>query len=229
MEKKNFKIISKKKEEDCLFLVLSPIDGKNIKFKAGQFVKISSLDKTRDPNFRFYSIASSPSLTNLEFIIKIVGRFTNYLDSLKEGDELEIEGPYGHFSFSEKITKALFIAGGIGVAPMRGILQHIYRNNIKGDFIFFYSNRTRNFPYYKEFLEMNKNPNINIIFTITRENPEGWKGELGRVNKEMISKHLPSSLKDYTAFICGTVKMADEMKTILNGLGVDRVNMEAWG
>ena len=228
MEKKKFKILSKNLEKDNLFLTLAPIDGKNIEFKAGQFVKISSPRKSEDPTFRFYSIISIPFNNNLEFIIKIVGRFTNYLNSLEVNDELEIEGPFGNFHFNNE-KKAIFIAGGVGAAPIISILKYINENKIKGEFIFFYSNRTKDFPFYKELMEMNKNPSIKIIFTITREAPDDWDGETGRVSKEMISKYI-SSLKDYSAFLCGPVKMNLSLKPILKELGIDekKIKIEAW-
>lgn len=229
MEKKEFKIISKKLKKDELYFILSPLDGKNIKFKPGQFVKITSLKKQEDPKSRFYSIASSPNSNNLEFIVQVVGRFTNHLASLNEGDGLEIEGPYGHFSFSGE-KKGIFIAGGVGVAPLLSILRYIDEEKIEGNYTLFLSNRTPEFPFKEELDRLSKNPSINLVLTITRETPANWKGELGRINKEMILKYLPN-LEEHTAFMCGPTKMILSMKSLLIELGMDGKNIkfESWG
>lgn len=230
MEKKKFRIISKNLSGVRLFLKLSPNDGRNLSFEAGQFVKIISPNKKEEPRFRFYSIASPPSVDYLEFMIKVVGNFTNHLASLEVGEILEIEGTFGEFRLPKKVRNALFIAGGVGVAPIRSILRYINDNNIKGNFVFFYSNKTRDFAFYDEFIELNKNPSIKIIFTITRECPEGWKGERGRIDKKMLAKYLPS-IQKYHAFLCGPVKMSLAIKELLKELGIEEKNiiLEAWG
>ena len=75
-----------------------------------------------------FSITSSPTETDYhEFSIKECGELTSYLHGLKEGDQILVRGPYGnHFPVDDiyKGKDLLFIAGGIGLAPLRSVINY---------------------------------------------------------------------------------------------------------
>lgn len=209
--------------------ILEPKDGRNIRFLPGQFVKIYD---EKGEKFRPYSIASSPEENNLEFLIKMIGgEFTTYLDAITVGTTLYVEGPLGHFKYSNE-RKCGFIAGGTGLAPILSIIEHIHGNHIAGDFVFFYSIRTKADILQKEKLASlgREIKNLKIVYTITRETPEGWKGELGRINPDMIRKHVPDA-SERSWLMCGPLKMVTELKKELISLGVseDKIRFEGWG
>lgn len=212
---------------------LDPKDGRNIAFQPGQFVKLYD---EKGEKFRPYSIASSPEENNLDFLIKMVGgEFTTYLDTVKVGTTLYIEGPLGHFKYkyeSGTHPKCGFIAGGTGIAPILSILHHIRKNNIRGDFVFFYSIRTKADILQKEKLANlgREIKNLKIVYTLTRETPEGWKGELGRIDQKMFERNCPDA-SERNWFMCGPLVMVTELKKILVGLGVQEQNVkfEGWG
>ena len=64
----------------------------------------------------------------VEFTIRKVGRLTNGLFGLTEGDMLFMRGPYGNaFPIEDfKHKHLVIIAGGTGVAPVRSTLQYFY-------------------------------------------------------------------------------------------------------
>ena len=72
--------------------------------------------------------------------------------------------------------------------------------------------------------------NLKIVYTITRETPDGWKGELGRIDKEMIERNCPD-VSERNWFMCGPLVMVTELKKTLVGLGVPERNVkfEGWG
>ncbi len=85
-------------------------------FKAGQFVL---LRPTAELPWRAYSFSRAPG-DPLRLTIKLVpgGLVSTYVTgTLKEGDALEVKGPYGQFVLPASATKAVFIAGGSGVTP----------------------------------------------------------------------------------------------------------------
>jgi NAD(P)H-flavin reductase len=89
-------------------------------FKAGQFAMIHTHGSEKP-----FSIASPPSLKNLQFLIKEhdEGTVTQYLDDLKKGDKLKITAPFGVFCVRDTKAKELyFIAAGTGVAPFRSMI-----------------------------------------------------------------------------------------------------------
>jgi len=206
-----------------------PVDGNNLSFKAGQFVKIYDGERKM---FRPYSIASSSNSKGLEFLIKLVnGSFTTYLSTLKEGDFVWIEGPLGHFYYNHA-EKSAFVCGGIGLAPMLGMLKEIDMLGRSGDFVLFYSAKTQGeLACFDEINKLTaKNRSIRAIFTLTQETPDDWKFESGRVNEEMINNHIPAP-SEYNWYICGPLKMAQGIKELLFKLGVsqDKIKLEGWG
>ncbi|MGB5984697.1 MAG: FAD-dependent oxidoreductase, partial [Desulfobacterales bacterium] len=87
-------------------------------FQPGQRIALTQGGVTRE-----YSLASAPGEADLTLCIGVVagGRLSPRLARLAPGALLEIEGPWGHFLFQPSRQKAVFIAGGTGVAPFRAM------------------------------------------------------------------------------------------------------------
>lgn len=86
-----------------------------------------------------FSITSSPTNEEfMEFSIKKCGCVTEVIHSLEVGQQITVRGPYGrNFPVEEdfKGKDMLFIAGGIGLAPLRSVINYIrhYRKNYGKD------------------------------------------------------------------------------------------------
>ena len=210
-----------------------PFSGEIPQFTPGQWVFLHLLDeKGNSVEKRPYSIASSPSAPYLEFAIDMIhGKLTSKLDLMTVGDKVGIEGPMGHLTYKDQ-TKAAFIAGGTGVAPMMSMLRHIAEKKIDGTFVLFYTTRTRERVLYKEELEKlhEKNSGIKVVITLTREKPTNWVGECGRINHEMINKHT-NKASEHDWWMCGPMDLIKNMRVCLTGMGVDgkKLRMEGWG
>jgi sulfhydrogenase subunit gamma (sulfur reductase) len=90
----------------------------------GQFVMTSLLGIGEAP----ISISCGPRTDNiLEVVVRRVGRVTQVIHQLQIGDELGIRGPYGSgFNLDDFYGKdVLFIAGGLGLAPLRSLITPI--------------------------------------------------------------------------------------------------------
>jgi NAD(P)H-flavin reductase len=179
-----------------------------------------------------YSLSSAPSSKHIEFTIELVGgRFTGRLAKAKIGDIIGVEGPLGHMIYNDE-TKAGFIAGGTGISPMLSMLRYIAEKKTKGTFLFFYSVRTKDrILHHAELQRLQKaNPGIRVVITLTRETPDGWTGECGRLNDAMIKKHSPAA-KDLDWWVCGPPEMIKSVKECLIGLGTDpkKLRLEGWG
>jgi len=99
--------------------------------KAGQFAFVSG-EKSREPHP--FTIASSwdPSEHRLTFITKELGDFTSTLrNRLAISQKVTVEGPYGCFTFEDKQSCQIWIAGGIGVSPFIARLKQIARERQK--------------------------------------------------------------------------------------------------
>ena len=203
------------------------VEEEKVQFQAGEFIYLHILDNDKIVK-RCYSVASAPE-DDIELCIKMVnGELTGRLAKMKEGDIVGIEKGGGHFAYKGE-KKCGFIAGGVGMAPVIGILREIAKKKIEGEFVFFCSSKTEEEILYREELaELSKrNPGIKVVHTLTREK---WKGECGRVDAEMIKRNLPDA-SDYNWWICGSMAMLKSMREHLTSLGVDprKIRMEGWG
>ena len=78
------------------------------------------------------SITSSPTNRDfMEFSVKRCGCLSNWLHSMEVGQQITVRGPYGNGFPVETEFKGkdlLFIAGGIGLAPLRSVINYVRDN-----------------------------------------------------------------------------------------------------
>lgn len=194
---------------------------KKIEYKAGQFVMLKAQIKDKKIG-RAYSVASINEDELIEITFKVCGEFTNYLNTLKEGDKIICQGPFGHFTLDKNQNKKLvMVATGTGITPIRSILRDLYLNKKMNDFekiTLIYGSRFLNtLNYHEEFTTMNvEYDNFEYIPILSREeNWEGKKGHVQSVVKENVGKET-------TYYICGLSVMAKEVKEILIERGVQK-------
>ncbi|GAB4043967.1 ferredoxin reductase family protein [Spirosoma litoris] len=74
-----------------------------------------------------FTIASSgDDPTRLRFAIKELGNFTsNLLHQLQVGQVVDVEGPYGEFTFNDSSERQIWVAGGIGITPFLARLAYL--------------------------------------------------------------------------------------------------------
>ncbi|HMR55177.1 MAG TPA: ferric reductase-like transmembrane domain-containing protein, partial [Candidatus Doudnabacteria bacterium] len=115
---------------------------RDYKIKAGQFMIFRFFQKGFWTQAHPFSVSMLPESGEFRITAKKLGDFTNQLEHITPGIEVLIDGPHGVFT-EEKITqdKILFIAGGVGITPIRALLESL---GPKGkDLILLYSNKSR--------------------------------------------------------------------------------------
>lgn len=203
-----------------------------LEHKPGVFVMMHLLDEKGESTLkRPYSIASAPGSEELEFCIKMIdGEFTSKLDKLKTGNIVGIEGPMGRFTYEG--DKCVFICGGTGIAPIISMVRDIANKKNEGEYLVFISARKQSMLiYYDELKGIDReNANIRVIFTLTREEPEGWEGRCGRIDEALL-KEFMSDPKEFNWYICGPMKMVLSLKEYILGMGgkEEKVHFEGWG
>lgn len=175
-----------------------------------------------------FSITSSPTNTEYkEFSIKRCGILTEALHAMEEGQEIGIRGPYGKPFPVETAFKGqnlLFIAGGIGIAPLRSVINYVRDNRANyGHVDVLYGSRSADdLVDYKEMCdEWMKEEDFNVYLTIDREQ-EGWDGHVGFVPaylKELAFK------PDCTAIICGPPIMIKFVLAALIEMGFSKTQV----
>ncbi|RSN39899.1 oxidoreductase [Amycolatopsis sp. WAC 04197] len=94
--------------------------------KAGQFFLWRFLTKDRWWQANPYSLSAAPDGKTLRLTAKAAGDGSASLRSLKVGTWVFAEGPYGAFTaMHQRKTRALLVAGGVGITPLRALLEEI--------------------------------------------------------------------------------------------------------
>ena len=153
-----------------------------------------------------FSITSSPTNEEyMEFSIKKCGCLTSWLHQMEVGQQITIRGPYGNGFPVEAAFKGqdlLFVAGGIGLAPLRSVINYVraHRENYGKVDIVYGSRSADDLVDYKEIIDewMNE-PDFNVWLTIDREQ-EGWDGHVGFVPNYVKELGFDTNK---TVIICG--------------------------
>ena len=153
-----------------------------------------------------FSITSSPTNTEyMEFSIKKCGCLTTWLHAMDVGQQITIRGPYGkHFPVEDEFKgkDILVIAGGVGLAPVRSVVNYIRaKRQDYGKLKIIYGSRSKDdLLDYKEILEeWMQDEGVEVHLTIDRPQ-EGWDGHVGFVPNYV--KEVNPSL-NYTVIMCG--------------------------
>ncbi len=201
------------------------LDGKKLfEHMPGQcaFVSIPGVGES------MFSITSSPTNKDyMEFSIKKCGCVTEVLHALEVGAQITVRGPYGKNFPVEGDFKGkdlLFIAGGIGLAPLRSVINYVrhYRQNY-GKVVIVYGARSKDdlVDIQEIQTEWMNEENIEVYLTIDRPQ-EGWEGHVGFVPAYVKEIGLDSTM---TAVLCGPPIMIKFTLAGLLELGFDKSNV----
>ena len=153
-----------------------------------------------------FSITSSPTNEEyLEFSIKKCGCVTTWLHEIEPGQQVTIRGPYGNgFPVDTELKgkDLLIIAGGIGLAPVRSVINYVRANRSNyGTLDIVYGSRSKeDLVDYQEILdEWMAEDGINVHLTIDREQPD-WDGHVGFVPNYVKELNFDTSK---TVVMCG--------------------------
>jgi ferredoxin-NADP reductase len=149
------------------------------------------------------------------------------------GTKFVVSRPRGSFVLHTDITRpAVLLAGGIGITPVRSILQWATEERLSHKLYLFYANRDLDdAAFMQEFENMTaQNPNFTFIPTITGRRTLAWPFEKGHIDREMLTRHI-RGVKGPVYYIAGPSGMVTAMSEMLNASGVndDDIKVEEFG
>ncbi|HUW04978.1 MAG TPA: FAD-binding oxidoreductase [Williamwhitmania sp.] len=195
---------------DHTFIVRVPRRG--LQFKAGQHISVGIKG---DHNLREYSIFSGENDSYLEVLVKEVktGYFTPRLKRVKNGQLLEIDGPYGKFGISkekEDTHKHIFIASGTGIAPFHSMV----RTKPQLNYHVIHGVKSASEGYGRESFDPTR-----YTLCTSRDGSGSYAGRVTKLLEEM--KFEPNT----HFYLCGNSKMIYDALEIIKSKGFIRANV----
>lgn len=204
-------------------LALEPLRPPRLDYRPGQFAWVTLRASPFAMREHPFSFSSSPTRPGpLEFTVKELGDFTSRIGTIEPGEIAYVDGPYGSFGIDRHANAAgfIFIAGGVGIAPIMSMLRALADRSDRRPAWLFYGNRRQERTLFRNELDaLTTRLELKIVHVVG-EPPKNWKGERGFVTHEVLARHLPSDRQGLHCFVCGPKTMIRLVERSLGHLGV---------
>lgn len=185
-------------------------------YEPGQFMMVSLPNYGEAP----ISISSTPTRPGtVELSVRNAGSLTSAMHQLKTGDYLGLRGPYGRPFPPDIIGRdLLFVAGGIGLAPLRSVINYcLDQGGSNGKKIIIYGSRSPSDIAFKDDIDVwQQRSGVTCLLTVDRAE-EGWNGPVGVVTE--LLKNLDVDAQNSVALVCGPPIMIPFVLKRLRSMG----------
>jgi ferredoxin-NADP reductase len=203
---------------------------RRVRYRPGQFLEWTLRHSRPDSrgNRRYFTIASSAAEREVRIGVKFypdASSFKKSLLAMRPGDEIVASQLAGEFVLpTDKRTKLVFMAGGIGITPFRSMIRHLLDHDEKRPIAVLYSNRAAPEIVYTDVLEeARRRLGIETVYTLTDAEsvPPDWQGVTGRVDAEMIVKAVPDYC-ERTFYLSGPRSLVVGFEEVLGSIGIPK-------
>jgi ferredoxin-NADP reductase len=188
---------------------------------------------------RSYSIASGPEREGeVDITVERIadGEVSPFLhDVVIQNDRIEARGPIGGYFVWESTLGGplLLIAGGSGIVPLMAMIRHRAASGAHVPTRLLYSSRSDDdIIYARELADLAAHSDgLEVIHTLTRSQPAGWKGYARRIDDAMLGEVAGPLGPDPLVFICGPTALVENAANGLVRIGVAaaRIRTERFG
>lgn len=255
-EARPYRVLSVRPERgDVWTLTLAPEGHAGMSFMPGQFGWLSLDRAPWKAGEHPFSFSSAPGEVGkddegkVEMTIKELGDFTGAVSATEPGTLAYIDGPHGVFchDLHPKAPGFLFVAGGIGIAPVMSMLRSMAERGDRRPVRLVYGNREwEGVVFRDELLALEDRMDLEVTHVLS-DPPEGWQSEdrqpggedrapggedrlraVGMPRPELIRQALATLPEGVHAFLCGPPAMSRMAEETLRGAGVPgrRVHFE---
>ena len=200
-----------KLSHDVMALFLKLPSNERMQFLAGQYIEFILKDGKR----RAFSLANAPHNDEfLELHLRLVpgGAFTEYVfNEMQEKAILRLEGPFGSFYLREDCNKPIiFVAGGTGFAPVKGLVEHILHQNTEREMVLYWGAKSLEDLYMPNLPKAwaSIHPNFKFIPVLSEpRDSDAWQGRTGFVHQAVLDDF--ADLSGHQVYCCGAPVMVD--------------------
>ncbi|NNE51735.1 MAG: hypothetical protein HKN30_04955 [Sulfitobacter sp.] len=215
---------------DCLTprqwqVTVTPVNHAGLDYKAGQFVWLNIGHSTFSLKENPFSICSAPAGgPDVSFMIKELGDFTRTIGQIQPDTIAYLDGPFGSLTVEGRDEPGIaLIAGGVGIAPLLGILRQLRAMNDPRKIKFIYGNRKEDQIAWRDELD-----GADVTYVLS-EPSEAWEGEVGFVDAGLVDRVFgPEEFENWLFVLCGPAIMMEVVETRLieKGTTSDRILSE---
>ncbi len=194
------------------------------KFMPGQFAQVSIFGVGEIP----ISLPPSPTEKDYFFTVRKVGSVTAAMHAMKPGDLFGVRGPYGNGFPMESYAgqNLVFVAGGIGLIPLRSCIIYARDNRAKyGKIEIFYGARTPKDLMYQDVLRSWQTEGAMECYLTVDRSGDGWKGNVGVVGTLFKKEGVQVPVENTTVFVCGPPIMFRFVLKDLKNMGFEDKQM----
>jgi NAD(P)H-flavin reductase len=204
---------------------LSPMDAPSVPFRPGQFNMLYAFGVGEVP------VSISGDFARPEAIVhttRNVGAVSAALVALKAGDIVGLRGPFGSDWPIERETgrHAVFVAGGLGLAPLRPAIYHVLRNRgaYSGLSVVYGARSPDELLFASELKDWKSRLDTEVEVTVDHAAP-GWTGRVGVVTTVLGRALAGVDPTNVSAFVCGPeIMMRFAVQTLATaGVSPDRM------
>lgn len=224
MKRHPYEIIGVSPERgECWSITLKPVGHEGMRYRPGQFAWLTLNASPYNVKEHPFSIASSAEQDGtIGFTIKELGDFSRTVKASVPGDTVYLDGPYGTFSADNYPDSPgfVFIAAGIGAAPVMSMLRTLADRREKRPLWFIDINRCWDDVIFREELEtITQRLDLRLAHVLTRPHPQ-WQGESGHISEGLLRRVLPDDFRRYHYFICGPQPVSETAQKELHRMKV---------
>ncbi len=225
---KRWEVVKNKAERgDAHTLVVKPVGHDGFTFEPGQYAWIKQGKTPFAVGQHPISFSSNGDVQpggTISFTIKNLGDWSGkVVPNIQPGEQMWVDGPHGVLSSDrEQGMGYVLIAGGVGITPLYSMCQTIAdREDVRPVFLFYGARDYESLTFREEFEALKDHMSLQVIYVLS-EPGDGWQGEKGFINAELLEGYLPKQYKRFVYFICGPEPLMDSMEDALPKLGIPR-------
>jgi predicted ferric reductase len=189
-----------------------------LRARAGQYFNWRFL--ARDGWWRAhpFSLSAAPNGNYLRLTVKDVGDGSGAIQHLRPGTRVSVEGPYGTFTTIRRgPRRVLLIAGGIGITPVRALLEEL--QSAKGTVLLYRARSWDDVIFKDELDQLMRDRKGTLRYLVGRRGAEGLAGD--PLSAAALRRLVPD-IQHRDVFICGSGNMMRGLHESLDQLQVPR-------
>ena len=197
-------------------------------FEPGQFAIWRFLDPHRWWEAHPFTFSATPNGENLRLTVKRTGDFSEHAAAIRIGTPVLVEGPFGRFTRRSCTRgKALLVAGGIGITPIRSLAEDLARDDV--DIVVLYRcTRENELAFRGELDSLAKAKHVRVEYLLSDRPLRGRTGAEWLQANNLVT--LVPDIRDRDIFVCGPLGMTAKVKRALFQVGLSplQIHTEAF-